>query len=190
MENTFRRNLWGPDPPPWMDASPIPVSLGVTKGPNYLSRSHPDPTWIKYRANPENMVKLTSCSMGEGCTREEKDNFLMWVSLLQPSRSVFCAEALCWNNTWVRGTGKGEPYIWKTEYRPAEVAEHPGAFFQAFKHFSSGVEPYLPNWAGRGEAASPFGNEWYSEWWFHHIYSRTTVEQVLKNIKIQQLLIL
>lgn len=94
-----------------MDASPIPVSLGVTRGPNYLSRIYPNPTWIKYKANPENMVKLTSCSMGEGCTREEKDYFLMWVSLLQPSRSVFCAEALWWNNTWVRGVGEGEPYI-------------------------------------------------------------------------------
>lgn len=60
----------------YVQCFPSPCLPGVTRGPNYLSRSHPTLTWLSNRANPEKMVNLTGCSTGEGCTPEEKDDFL------------------------------------------------------------------------------------------------------------------
>lgn len=52
----------------------------------------------KFRANPGKTVKLSGCSMGEGCTQEEKDYFPTWVADCEPAgQSVFCAETLYWN---------------------------------------------------------------------------------------------
>lgn len=58
------------------DASLLPVSLGVTRGPNYLSSSHPTPSWVRNKTNPDKMVDLTDCSMGEGCTQRRKIIFI------------------------------------------------------------------------------------------------------------------
>lgn len=91
MENAFERTLLAPDPPPSPvhECSPILCLSEGNRGPNYLNRSHPAPACVKYRANPEKIVKLSGCSMGEGCTQEEKDYFLTWVADCRPAGQCF-----------------------------------------------------------------------------------------------------
>lgn len=106
------------------DASPLPVSLGVIQGPHNMSRSHPTPRRVSTGQIQRGWWILQAAPWVRAAHKRRKTIFFIWGSWLQASRSVFCAEALWWNHAWARGMG--EPYIWRTEYRPANAAERPG----------------------------------------------------------------